>query len=70
MRTIVRLLPALLLAMPAAVIAEDAQSIIRTMGEKQIARWAGVNSYAVDQGLMGNRITQTYEKFDVQGADG
>lgn len=70
MRTIVRLLPALLLAMPAAVIAEDAQSIIRTMGEKQIARWAGVNSYAVDQVLMGNRITQTYEKFDVQGADG
>ncbi|HSQ69135.1 MAG TPA: hypothetical protein VLM41_03550 [Steroidobacteraceae bacterium] len=70
MRTIVSLLPALLLAMPAAVIAEDARSIMRKMGEQQIARWSGVNSYAVDQLVMGNRITQTYEKFEIQGADG
>lgn len=70
MRTMVRLVPALLLALPAAVTAEDAQSILRTMGEKQIARWNGVNSYVVDQTVMGNRITQTYEKFEIQGADG
>lgn len=70
MRKTVSLVPALLLVMPAAVMAEDARSIMRTMGEKQIARWSGVNSYAVDQFVMGNRITQTYERFEIQGADG
>ena len=70
MRTIVSLVPALLLVMPAAAVAEDARSIMRAMGEKQIARWSGVNSYAVDQLVMGNRITQTYERFEIQGADG
>jgi len=62
--------PALLLVMPAAVMAEDARSIMRTMGEKEVARWSGVNSYAVDQLVLGNRITQTYERFEIQGADG
>jgi len=70
MRKLVNLVPALLLVMPAAAMAEDARSIMRTMGEKQIARWSGVSSYAVDQLVMGNRITQTYERFEIQGADG
>ena len=63
-------LTVLLGGMPIVVVAQDAQSILRTMGERQIARWDGVERYAVDQSVMGNRMTQTFERFEVVGADG
>jgi hypothetical protein len=61
---------ALISSLPLAAAAEDAASILRTMGEKQIARWAGVERYTVDQSMMGNRMTRSFERFEVKGADG
>ena len=55
-------------ALPAT--AEDAQSIMAKVGAKQLERWAGVDRYAVDQSVMGNRATLVYERVDVQAADG
>jgi len=70
MHTQLRLLIVLLGCTQMAAAGEDAQSILRTMGERQIARWDGVERYAVDQSVMGNRMTQTFERFEVEGADG
>lgn len=51
-------------------LAEDAQSILAEVREKQAQRWAGVDRYAVDKSIMGNRATLVYERFDAPGADG
>jgi len=50
--------------------AEDAQSILAKVREKQAQRWAGVDRYAVDKSVMGQRAMLVFERFDVQGADG
>jgi hypothetical protein len=50
--------------------AEDAQSILAKVREKQVQRWEGVDRYAVDKSVMGNRAMLVYEKFEVQGPEG
>ena len=55
-------------ALPAA--AEDAQAILAKVRAKQIERWAGVDRYAVDKTVMGNRAMIVYERFDAPRADG
>ncbi len=57
-------------ALPASVLAEDAQSILRKVGDKQIDRWQGVDAYVVEQSLMGNRVALGYERIEVKDPDG
>ncbi|MGD8415710.1 MAG: hypothetical protein PVH91_01490 [Pseudomonadales bacterium] len=45
-----------------ASAAEDARTILEKMQQVQIERWEGVNSYYVDQTLMGNRTITYYER--------
>ena len=57
-----------LIGMPA--VADDAQSILAKVREKQVERWAGVDRYAVDKSVLGNRATLVYERFDITTEDG
>ncbi len=50
--------------------ADDAQSILEKMQQKQIERWRGVDSYIVEQTIMGNRARLYYERLTVTDADG
>ncbi len=44
------------------VIAEDARSIADKMRQAQIERWEGVNTYLVQQSVMGQTVHQFYER--------
>lgn len=61
---------ALLVALPATVAAQDPQSIMETMLEKQRERWQGVDSYVVDQTMMVSRVQETYQRVTVESAEG
>lgn len=61
---------ALLCIGPATATAEDAQSILETMQQKQIERWRGVDSYVVAQTIMGTRVLLYYERLTATDADG
>jgi hypothetical protein len=49
---------------------ETAQSILEKMQQKQIERWEGVDSYVVEQTIMGNRVQLYYERITVAGPNG
>ena len=53
----------LVLALPVGAHAEDAQSILQTMQDKQTARRAGIQNYTVDQSMVGNRALLYYERI-------
>jgi hypothetical protein len=61
---------ACLTAFAVTAAAEDAQSILAKVRAKQIERLAGVDRYAVDKTVMGNRATIVYERFDAAGTEG
>ena len=56
--------------LPTAALAEDAQSIMQTMHEKQMERYEGVNSYVVVQSVLGNKVAVGYERIDFTASDG
>ena len=58
-RTYVISLLAIAASVPATAFAQDAQSIMETARQKQLERWEGVDTYVVDQSIMGNG-NQTY----------
>ncbi|HEY5645739.1 MAG TPA: hypothetical protein VIS76_07355, partial [Pseudomonadales bacterium] len=49
---------------------EDARSILEKMQQVQIERWEGVNSYYVDQTIMGNRSVTYFERDIVMDDNG
>ena len=56
---------ALLLVVPAASFAEDAQSILQTAERLRLERLDGVNSYMIDRTIMGQRQAVLYERTSV-----
>jgi hypothetical protein len=56
--------------LPAAAVAQDAQSILQTVREKQLERWEGVNTYVIDQSIMGNRAQSYFTRAEVADSDG
>ena len=70
MRRYLQTLIACLAAYGVAASAEDARSILAKVRAKQVERWEGVDRYAVDQSVLGNRAALVYERFEVQTADG
>ena len=69
-RTFISLALAVLCIGPATAVAEDAQSILKKMQQKQVERWQGVDSYVVEQTIMGNRVPMFYERLTVTDANG
>jgi hypothetical protein len=57
-------------ALPDAVMAQDARTILQEMQQRERARWEGVNNYVIDQATMGHRTLLFYEKIHVEAADG
>lgn len=55
---------------PATAEAQDPQSIMQTMREKQLERWEGVDTYVIDQSIMANRMQQVFQRATVQDVDG
>jgi hypothetical protein len=53
-----------------AAAAEDAKSVLAKVQEKQLERWEGVDRYAVDQSVLGNRAALLYERYDVKTPGG
>lgn len=56
--------------LPASSLAQDPQSIMQLMLEKQRERANGVNTYVVDQSVMGNRVQRYFERATVLSEDG
>jgi hypothetical protein len=50
--------------------AETAQSILEKMQQKQIERWDGVDSYVIEQVIMGKRSQMFYERLSVVDPNG
>lgn len=63
-------LASLIVAIPAASPAQDVQSIMDTMREKQVERWKGVDNYFVDKSIMGNHSQMKFQRVAVTGVDG
>ncbi len=57
-------------ATTAPAAAQDAQAILDRVRQTQIESLAGVDCYAVDQSLVGNRMTLIFRRTDVTGPDG
>ena len=53
-----------------ACLAEDAQSILQTATDMQIARWEGVHTYVVEQTVIGTSSTTYFQRTLVQDAAG
>lgn len=60
----------LLVTIPQAVVAADAQSIIDEVTKRDMARKDGVQSYAVRQNVMGQTVVHYFERTEVQLDDG
>ena len=58
------------IAFPVFVHAEDAQSIIKEMTARDAARKSGVQFYVVRQSVMGQSVSQYFERTEVKLADG
>ena len=50
--------------------AEDAETILETMQQKQLERWNGVDDYLVKQTIMGNSTQMYFQRTEVVGEDG
>ncbi|MDX1406202.1 MAG: hypothetical protein R3192_16805 [Woeseiaceae bacterium] len=61
---------AAIIVLPAVSQAQDAHGIMETMLEKQRERWNGVDSYVVDQSVMGHRSQMYFERVAVTSEDG
>lgn len=48
----------------------DAQALLRQCEDLRVQRSAGVQTYVVDQSMMGHRVSIAYERVDVPGPDG
>jgi len=59
-----------LLLSASALAADDAKRILERMRELQLERWEGVNSYYIDQTIMGNRNVSYFERDIVMDDDG
>jgi hypothetical protein len=60
----------LMMAVPTPALAQDAQSIMLSMREKQIERWKGVQNYIVDQSIIGHRTQVKFDRVTVTGVEG
>lgn len=56
--------------LPAISLAQDAQSILQTMQQKQLHRWDGVNDYVVNQSMMGHATEMYFQRTEVTDHDG
>jgi len=54
----------------AASIAQDAQSIMQNMRDKQIERWEGVDTYRTSLSIMGNGAQLKFGRVTVTGVEG
>ena len=53
-----------------AFAAQDVQSIMDTMFDKQQERWEGVETYVIDQSVMMNRVQRYFQRVNVTTPDG
>lgn len=67
---LVLFLISLSVAVPVTVQAEDAQSVIDEMIARDMARKSDVNFYVVRQSVMGQTVSQYFERTEVTLADG
>lgn len=58
------------LAMPTTGMTQDAQAILKMVRDKQVERWQGVETYVVDQSVMGTRTQSFYSRAEVVDSDG
>jgi hypothetical protein len=61
---------ALAIFLPSVAATQDARSILKTVREKQVERWEGVKSYAIDQSIMGNRAQSYFTRAEVEDSRG
>lgn len=59
-----------MLAIPAFAAAQSPASIIETLREKQVERWEGVESYAVNHTVLGSPLRTVYVRGSEPTADG
>lgn len=69
-KTLALALVAIATGLPSIVVAEDARSILKTAYEKQLARWDGVDLYAVEQTIMGNEAKSYFRRTTVTDSAG
>ena len=69
-KTLALALVAIATGLPSIVVAEDARSILKTAYEKQLARWDGVDLYAVEQTIMGNEAKSYFRRTTVTDSVG
>ena len=56
--------------LPLVAHGDVAQSILEKTRAKQLERWEGVDTYSVEQSLVGNRVTLLFQRVEVKGPDG
>lgn len=64
------LVVASVLTLPSISAAQDPESIMQMMLEKQRQRWNGVDTYVVDQSMLGHRAQRYFEKVTVASEQG
>lgn len=61
---------AVVLALPAAFAAEDTESVMQMMFDKQQERWDGVETYVIDQTAISTRVQRYFQRVNVTTPDG
>jgi len=56
--------------LPLGAHAQDAQTVLATMHDRQLARWDGVNLYVVEQTLMGQPSRTYFQRIEVEDDQG
>ena len=59
-----------LATVPVVGMAQDPQSILKMVRDKQIERWEGVETYVMDQSAMGTRTQSFFTRAEVKDSDG